>query len=249
MRIDSPKNPRVVAAVRAIARGEVVPLEGARALGEALDAGIVPREIFHVPGDDAALVARAARAGAALVDVTARVLERLSELPSTRGLVAIAEVPARGLSSLPLPKDGLAVALDGVQDPANVGAILRSAEAFGASAALLTEGCASPFAPRAIRASAGSSLRLPLATDLSPDEIFAWARARRVTLVGADAHGGGAVPKREGATLVVIGSEGRGLSRGLSAALDVRVTIPIAEPVESLNAAVAAGILLYALTR
>jgi TrmH family RNA methyltransferase len=249
MRIDSPKNPRIVALARAIARGEVVSLEGERLLGEALDAGVVPSEVFFLAEADARLLERARELGAGLVEVGPRVLEKLSDLPSTRGVVATAEIPARTLPSISIPENGLAVALDGVQDPSNVGAILRSAEAFGAVAALLMEGCASPFAPRALRSSAGSSLRLPVATDLSADEVFGWARTRGVTLVGADAHRGEEVPRRSGRMLLVIGSEGRGLSSGLCARLDVRITIPIAPAVESLNAAVAAGILLYALTR
>lgn len=249
MKIDSPTNPRIAAAARAIARGERVPLEGERMLGEALDAGVAPEAVYHLTGADPALLARAAASGAALAETSPRALARLSELSEPRGLVALAPLPVREAASIALSRNGLAVALDAVQDPVNVGAILRSAEAFGASAALLTEGCANPFGARALRASAGSALRIPVATDLAPDAVFSWARARGVRLVGGDAHGGGPLPERDGAVLLVIGSEGRGLSSGLSAALDVRVTIPLLGKVESLNASVAAGILLYALTR
>jgi TrmH family RNA methyltransferase len=248
MRIDSPSNARVVAAVRAIADGEAVLLEGERMLMDALDAELAPREVFHLEEANAPLLARAERAGASLVAVSPRVLARLSDLPSTRGMVALASIPRREAAEIPLPGGGLALALDGVQDPANVGAILRSAEAFGCAAALLTEGCANPFSARALRASSGSALRLPLATGLAPEEVVAWARVRKAKLVGADAHGGSPAAAGSGTMLLVIGSEGRGISEGIAAELDIRITIPLGGGVESLNAAVAAGILLYALS-
>lgn len=248
MRVDSPSNPRVAAAARALARGEAVPLEGERLLREALASGFALRELFHDGSADPDLVDEARRRGARACEVSPRVLAKLSDLPSPRGLVALAELPRRAAADLALPEGGLALALDGVQDPANVGAILRSAEAFGAACALLTEGCAGPFTARAQRASSGSALRLPLAAGLGPGQVVAWARERKARLLGADAHGGEPPRPGEGRTLLVIGSEGRGLSPALAAALDVRVTIPLRGGVESLNAAVAAGVLLYALS-
>lgn len=249
--IDSPSNPAVSAAVRALKSGELMPLEGARLLLEALQAGIRPSTVFYVPGgEEEAAALRAAEKGSALVVASTRVLERLTDLVSARGLVALATPPRRALQDLLLPPGGLAVLLDGIQDPANVGAILRAAEAFGASCALLTEGCASPFAARTLRASAGSVLRLPVATSVPAEEAVRWVRARSALLLGAEAHGGvrpEEVVSRPESTVLAIGSEGRGLSPAVRDAFDLRVTLPLSGGVESLNAATAAAVLLYAL--
>jgi len=256
MRIDSPTNPRIKAALRAVASGEKLLLEGSRALREALALGIVPGEIF-LEGEDArgkgygAAIEEAAARGANVVFVSAKVLRKLSDLPSERGIVALAIPPRLSLQDLHLSKDSLFVLLDGVQDPANVGAIVRSAEAFGAAAVLLTSGCASPFAPKAFRASAGSALRVPLVPDVRPDDAAAWFDRHGATLAGAAARGGGS-PSALAAIrplVLVIGAEGHGISPALDARLACRVTIPLAERVESLNAAVAAGLLLFIATR
>lgn len=243
--IDSPSNPHVAAARRALQNGERIPIEGARLLREALDSGIRPGIVFHTAGsldDDLA-----ARVEGAAVVVSNRVLEKLSELASARGVVAIAPLPVARLADL--PRLHLAVVLDGIQDPSNVGAILRSAEAFGAEAALLTEGCASPFSAKALRASAGSAFRLPVVTGLGPGAVVAWAREHGVTLAGAEARDGDPPEAvRHRPLALVIGSEGQGISTALQAALDFRVTIRLSSRVESLNAAVAASVVLYAIT-
>jgi len=265
MRITSPSNPRIVAALRAVESGESLLLEGTRAIGEALAAGIVPREIFLESEEStgqAEAVRAAATQGAAVYPVSSKVLRKLSDLPSARGVVALAVLPRRPLSdllpsklpsSVPLPlssssssSSSLFVLLDGLQDPANVGAIVRSAEAFGAAGVALTPDCASPFSPKAVRASALSALRVPLATGVTPGEAVAWADSLGATLAGCETRGGEPPSSLSGLRplVLVIGSEGRGISAFLESRLDRRVTIPLAGRVESLNAAVAAGVLL-----
>ena len=256
-RIESPTNFRVVAAVRELSRGWRMPLEGGRMLGEALDAGIIPEVVFHEENEENAdVVARAVDAGAEAIAVSRRVIEKLSDLPSSRGLVAIARVPATELAGLRLGPDGLALLLDGVQDPVNVGAILRSAEAFGVHAVILTAGSASPFSARTLRSSAGSAFRLPLAAGVTAEDAVAWCRAQGARIVGADAHGDGdghghgQTPRSLSTVrplVLVIGSEGHGISGPIAAEVESRVTIPLAGRVDSLNAGAAAAVLLYAL--
>jgi TrmH family RNA methyltransferase len=268
-RIESPTNPRIAAAVRVVAAGDRMLLEGRRMVEEALDAGIVLDEVFvqdemaeenedflrRLRGEGANAAGGAAP-GARVTEVSARILRRISELPSNRGIAALAPPPHRALASLSSPSkktfsSSLFLLLDGVQDPANVGAIVRCAEAFGVAGVVATPGCAWPFSPRALRASAGSALRVPIATRIAPEEVVAWARAMGAVLAGAEAHGG-EPPDRAAKTrplVLVVGSEGHGISAGLEAALDRRLTLPLGGNVESLNAAVAAGLLLFVLTR
>lgn len=250
-RVDSPSNPRVAAAAREVREGDALLLEGARTLSDALDAGIVPRVVFaaaDLAPVDAAAADRALREGAEVVTASPRVLARLSDLGSVRALVALADLPEARLADLSDAR--LVLLLDGLQDPANVGAILRAAEAFGVAGVVLTPGTASPWAPKAFRASAGSALRVPIVRNVLSTDAVAWARSRRAELVGADAHLGEDPGALDGSARLVlaIGSEGHGLSAPVVQALDRRVTIPLAPRVESLNAAVAAGILLYALS-
>ncbi|HUM02532.1 MAG TPA: RNA methyltransferase [Thermoanaerobaculia bacterium] len=271
MKITSTSNPRIQAALRALESGERMLLEGVRAIGEALAAGIVPEEIFlegeERTGGEGSVPAieQATEHGASLCFVTSKVLSKLSDLPSARGVVALAVPPRRSLPDLYLSKNlpsvpvphssasstssssnSLFVLLDGVQDPANVGAIVRSAEAFGAAGVVLTPDCASPFSPKAVRASALSALRVPLATGVTPRAAVAWADGLGASLAGAEARGGDPPASISGLRplVLVIGSEGRGISAVLESRLDRRVTIPLAGQVESLNASVAAGVLL-----
>lgn len=183
-----------------------------------------------------------------MIEVSHRALARLSDLESTRALAATAPVPSATLHSIRASR--LVLLLDGLQDPANVGAILRAAEAFGAGGVVLTPGTASPFAPKAFRASAGSALRVPVVRNVLSTDAVAWIRAIGAILAGADAHDGEDPDTLRGVSPVVlaIGSEGHGLTAPVVEALDRRVRIPVSPRVESLNAAVAAGILLYALS-
>ena len=250
-RIDSPANPRIAIAARAAREGEVLVLEGARTIVDALEAGLIPAVIFaatDLAPVDAAAVDRAERAGVEIVEVSSRVLLRLSDLASTRALVALASVPSSTLNALAGSR--LVLLLDGLQDPANVGAILRAGEAFGAGGVILTPGTASPFAPKAFRASAGSALRVPMVRNVLSTDAVKWIRSIGATLAGADAHDGREPDSlRDLAPLVLaIGSEGHGLCAPIVEALDLRVRIPVSPRVESLNAAVATGILLYALS-
>jgi RNA methyltransferase, TrmH family len=251
VRIDSPTNPRVRDVVRAMRDGDLVAVEGGRAVTEALTDGVRPVFVFHEPGAlDQALLDRISAAGAEVIEASARVVTRLSDLPSSRGVVALAAPPRCRLADLPSPEAPITLLLDSVQDPTNVGAILRSAEAFGAGAVILTPGTASPFSPKAMRASAGSVFRLPVVLDVDAADALTWARTAGARVVGADVKRGidPVALRHTSRVLLVIGSEGHGLSTEISEALDVRVTIPLRGRVESLNAAVAAAVLLYALS-
>jgi RNA methyltransferase, TrmH family len=145
---------------------------------------------------------------------------------------------------------GPIVVVIGLQDPGNVGTILRSAEAFGSAGVLLGEGTVSAVNSKVIRASAGSIFRLPVIAAKGPDsltDLCSKLRAEGVRLLATSSHKGTALDqtKLTGPTAIFIGSEGSGLPRDLMSRLDELISIPHSEHVESLNAGVAASIVLY----
>jgi RNA methyltransferase, TrmH family len=150
---------------------------------------------------------------------------------------------------------GPVVVLAGLQDPGNLGTILRSAEAFGSAGVVLGEGTVSPFNSKAIRASGGSVFRLPVVVAKSAggnlEEILSRLRAKNMRLIATSSHKGTPLSEAnlDGAIAFFIGSEGSGLPRDLMAKMDEVVVIPHAQQVESLNAGVAGSILLYEAAR
>jgi TrmH family RNA methyltransferase len=153
----------------------------------------------------------------------------------------------------------LLVVMAAVQDPGNVGTVVRSAEAFGATGVVTTRGSADPWSPKAIRASAGSALRLPLLRGMAIPVLIAQLRVAEVKIVAArsrvsagsreaDEVAGAGADLRD-AVAIFIGNEGAGLPPEVEHAADARISIPIAESVESLNAGIAASIVLYEAAR
>jgi len=223
-------------------------VEGRRQLAELLEAGCAPR-LVAVQGEPdaelAALLARARRVGADVVELDERAARRLSAREQAPGLLAAVPQPEEWHPAPPAPGPALLVALCGLQDPGNVGTLLRSALAFGATALLLTEGTADPFAPKVVRASAGAALRLPLRR-LSFDSLVELGAACDCRLVAAHPPGADAVaprvaPALPSRCLLLLGHETRGLPE-LPGCL--AVAVPHAASVESLNVAMAGSILL-----
>ena len=170
----------------------------------------------------------------------------LTGVETSQGVIAIIERPTFTDSWLHKTNTFVLI-LDGVQDPGNVGALIRTAEAAGVDGVLMTEGCADPLSPKALRSSAGSALRLPHLRDLTA--AHALERLPPGTTVMAMVAASGApslfdAPMKRPLALA-LGSEGKGLSAELERAATLRVRIPQARPVESLNVAAAAAIALF----
>jgi RNA methyltransferase, TrmH family len=147
---------------------------------------------------------------------------------------------------------GPIMALVGLQDPGNLGTIIRSAEAFGSAGIILGEGTVSPLNAKAVRASAGSIFRLPVvAAAAGLEDVVTRLRTKSVRLIATSSHKGTPVDQADltGPIAVFIGSEGSGLARGLVTQMDEVVAIPHTPQVESLNAGVAGSILLYEAAR
>jgi RNA methyltransferase, TrmH family len=192
------------------------------------------------------LVRDVAAAGAKIVEVFGgdstpvdqRALERLSGTKTPRGPVAVVEIPTEWLD-----RDRNLVVSMGVSDPGNVGALARTAAAFGWGFAYLA-GSADPWSPKSIRAGAGGQFQTPVAEIGSMAELGDWTTVATVARSGDDLS---SVSKRPVALL--IGEEAQGLDDRVVSAADHKVTIPTPGTTESLNAAVAAGIVVYTLTR
>lgn len=184
--------------------------------------------------------------------VDEKLLASISYTKTPQGIILLARRPDSGRDLL--IKDNvqpLLVLLHGVNNPVNVGAILRSAEAAGATAVIVTANTSDPYSPKSLRGAMGSAFRLPIWFGPSFEEAITWCRAGGVRLVSADP-----VAQRlytevdwRSPIALVVGSEASGLSDEETAATDLPVRIPMQGFVESLNVAVATGILLYEAAR
>jgi TrmH family RNA methyltransferase len=226
--------------------------EGASVLISARDAGWKPAMLAFLAGSADAgagrgLLAWAEAAGAECLEVSAAVLGKLAAKDNPQTVLAVF---AQAWQALPRPEavapDALWLALEDVRDPGNLGTIVRTVHAVGGSGIVLVGNCVDPYAREAVRASMGSIFSVPLAR--APRAAFlAWAADWPGEVVGS--HLAGRTDYRAAAygapTLLVMGSEGPGLSAELSAAAARLVRIPMAGRLDSLNLAVAAALLLY----
>lgn len=183
--------------------------------------------------------------------VSAGVLATVADAGSPQGVLAVAELARSGVEAIPIVNDGIYVLLASIQDPGNLGALARSAEAAGASGVALGTGSVHPNHPKALRASAGSLLRLPVAVGIEPQRLLAHLESATPTLIALDSSSGRDLYSTElaGTLVLALGSEGAGLSPELRSLADLRVTIPSAPRVESLNLTVAASVVLHELAR
>ncbi len=173
----------------------------------------------------------------------------VSETP--QGVAALVKLPSSSAAQiLDRASDGPIVVAAGLQDPGNLGTILRSAEAFGAAGVFLTEGTVSPYNSKVLRGSAGSIFRLPF-LPISFGELIPLLRRRGVRLLATSSHKGTALPDANWALplAIFIGNEGTGLPREIMHHMDETLVIPQSAQVESLNAGVAASIVLYECAR
>ena len=253
-RISSRQN-SVVAKYRNVAAGGdegLMLLDGVHLVAEALSARL---PLTHVlVGADAAdraeirtLIDGAAAAGVPIAAGAAPVMRAVSPVRSSSPIVALAARPQPGESRLYGRKPALVLIACGVQDPGNIGAIARAVEAAGGSGLVATNGCADPFGWKALRGSMGSAFRLPIVIDRSIEHAVARARHHGCRIVAMVPREGKPLESVDlgGPTVVLVGGEGHGLPTPLVDAAEVRVTIPMQPPVESLNTATSAALILY----
>jgi len=196
-----------------------------------------------------ALVALLEARGVERHDVSENDLLSASDTDQPQGILAIAEIPGHTFGSLAprLTPTVRLLVLDAIQDPGNVGTLVRTGAALGAAAVLALPGTADLWNAKAVRAAAGAHFRIP-ALPCAAGELLAFLRAHKVALWGTAADGTPVDALKPPPRLALaVGNEGAGLSTGLREAVDQVVALPMASGIESLNVAVAAGIALWAL--
>jgi TrmH family RNA methyltransferase len=246
----------IVARFRAAATGKAsdVLLDGAHLVSEALIAGIHMREAAITPdaaapgsrSEAAELADRLRARNIPVAIVSAPVMRALSPVQSASPIVALADRPADGGEGV-FVGDALVIVAVDVQDPGNVGAIARVAEAGGATGFVCAGQSADPFGWKAIRGSMGSALRLPILIRRDVREAVDAARRHGCRIIAAAPRNGRLLFEADlrGPIAILVGGEGGGLTASQLEAADERVMIPMETPVESLNTAVSAALLVY----
>jgi TrmH family RNA methyltransferase len=235
-------------------------VEGLQILHMALDAAqeaaqgaeARPLEVFYCEelftGTEApALLERFRQTEAGLVPVSEHVMQTLSERDTPQGIAATFALFETSLGAIHLAGGELFIVLDRLQDPGNVGTLIRTADAVGAAAVALIEPCVDPFDPKTVRGSMGSLFNVPLTRTDDVAALFDWLHDQKLRPVGADAHRGGIWEQGlwEGGVALILGNEARGLSEDVCTHVKNWVRLPIAGKAESLNVAVAGGVLMY----
>lgn len=242
--------------VRALRRGkekECVLLEGARVIDEALNAAAELEYLLYAEGDRTksdALRERAEAEGVPCLEVETALLAEGSDLDAPTGVLAVAARPESD-ADLVFAECALAGELvlvaAGVQDPGNVGALIRVGAGLGAGAIVLLQGSASAWHPRAVRGASGTGFRLPVVESLAPTSFLALCQKHELPIWTTAADGEDFRALAASACALILGEEGRGVPTVLECAAVKRVGIPLTRSVESLNVATAAAVLVAAL--
>ena len=254
--VQSKQNPRMKELRRSLAgpaRGEPIGIEGPHLLHEALRANLHIHCVFVSNEKEAAAHAQALPAETEILLVPEDILNAALTTETPQPIAALVDPPQwtwNHILGTEQKLSPLIVVLAALQDPGNLGTILRSAEAFGATGVLSLPGTVSEWNPKTVRASAGSVFRMPVMTATPPD-AFTRLRASGIEVLVAAAKS--ALPADRArlahATAFLIGNEGNGVPEEIARLADGAITIPCPGPVESLNAAVAASVLLYEASR
>jgi TrmH family RNA methyltransferase len=227
-------------------------VEGLQLLHMALDAGAHPVEVFFCAEQFAgttapALIERFRAADAELIPVSPHVMDALSQRDEPQGIAATFALFETPLDAIRLRGGELVAVLDRLQDPGNVGTLIRVADAVGAAAVILLEPCVDLFDPKTVRSSMGSLFNLPVARTAEVAGLFGWLRDHDLRAIGADGRQGQAWGQGlwAGGVALVLGNEARGLSDDVRTQIDGWARLPMSGKADSLNVAVAGGVLMY----
>ena len=230
-------------------------LDGAHLVEEALASGVpIDVAVFSetmAAGRLGPLRQQAERSGARAAVASDAVFSSISPVQHPTGVAAIARLAARSLDEVLRIRPQLLLMLDGVQDPGNLGAIIRAAEGCGATGVIVGTGSADAFGWKALRGAMGSSMRLPIVQRVDIAGAAAAAAAAGVHVFAAVPRDGTPLPECDlrSPSAILLGGEGAGLPQALLEAADRTLSIPMREPVESLNVAIASAVVLYEAAR
>jgi TrmH family RNA methyltransferase len=223
-------------------------LEGERLIHEALAEKAKMKIIAVASGLETKYeqeIAVAAKLGAEAIVVAPELMFKVCDSVNPQGIAAAARLPGtQGISGQNV------VALDGVADPGNMGTVLRTAQAFGCKSVVIASGCTDPFSPKCVRAAMGAHFKLDIAfTPDLPELLHRLKTEGEYTVVGGHLNGFESLPEMGRKRVAVIGGEARGISKVVAGQCTALWRIPMAPNAESLNAGVAAGIMMYRLFR
>jgi len=225
--------------------------EGTRLVDELLRAkasirGVVTAPMLQATDRGASLKSAMARMDVPMLEVSDVELIELADTEHPQGVIAVVEPPEGRLEDIEVAPGRPALVLDGVQDPGNVGALCRTALGLGAGGVIALPGTAELFGPKALRGSMGALFHLP-AVRSEDDVVLSWMKGQHIELWLATAGGTpvGQIDTRERRIALAVGNEGAGARASLSEHAVHRISVPLDSSAESLNVAVAAGILLY----
>lgn len=256
-RITSPANPKIREAIslltsrRSGSSGELFLIEGPHLIESAISAGASIRTVFF---SEAALAQTTimdialslGRKHITCFETTGALIRKISGTETPQGIVAVASFskpPLKDITHGPLP---LLVLLDGIQDPGNLGSIIRTADAAGADGVVLLPGTCDAYAPKTIRATAGSIFNIPVIT-AETESVLSSLKQQRISVVATAADAGQSLfdARLDGPIAFAFGNEAHGVSRPLRSRADSLLRIPIQGSAESLNVASAAAVCLY----
>lgn len=228
--------------------GALAGIEGPNLIEEALRAGLRVKTIFVAEGAERLLDKLQVKRDVEVLQLPKKLLDQALATETPQSIAALIEPPSWSWSDVlnQNQKKTLVIVLAGIQDPGNLGTILRSAEAFGATGVVSLPGTVSAWNAKAVRASAGSVFRVPvLAAEI--DECIPRLRSAGVAILATLARAAQQAHSADlaGPVALIIGNEGSGIPAEIARQVDSEITIPCPGPVESLNAAVAASVLLY----
>ncbi|MEA3408122.1 MAG: RNA methyltransferase [Chloroflexota bacterium] len=223
-------------------------IEGLRLVSHALRRGRRPVLVFYDASfvqteEGQALVQHLTEGDSLVWRVSPEVMDSLSDTVTPQGIVAI--VPMPDVSRVTIQESTLLLVLDNVRDPGNVGTILRTAEATGTDAVVLSKGCADAYDPKVVRAGMGAQLRLPLFTNATWGDIAAFVEGKQCLVADANGQATPWMIQWNQPTALIVGNEAHGASPEAWELADQSVRLPMAEDVESLNVAIATAIFLF----
>jgi TrmH family RNA methyltransferase len=260
LRITSAVNTHIKEAVRLRERkhssGEnLFVIEGLHIIETALQAGVCIREVFFTDHfrskkEGRSILNTLKRKGANIFATTEHLLNKITDTETPQGIAAVASYKISSLDSLPARENPLYAVGDGIQEPGNLGTIIRTADAAGADAVILLEGTCDVFIPKVIRATTGSIFHLPI-SQAKAETFVKWLRHSKILLAATSADAANSVfeAKLDGPMALVFGNEARGVGNTIKEAADLSLKIPIYGRAESMNVAISAAVCLYEAAR